>query len=78
MPPAYRATLYPSCLLLGTLLTIIAAVLHPDLSGDGADQLGLIARSVAMAGDSLGVPVRFCAHPDGTHRRTPPLCWNGR
>jgi hypothetical protein len=34
-------------LLIGTLLIIVAALLHPDLAGDGADQLGAIARSDA-------------------------------
>jgi len=47
MPPVDRINLYPLCLLLGTLLTIIAALLHPHLAGGGADELNMIARSVA-------------------------------
>lgn len=47
MPPAHRLTTYPLCLLAGALLIIVAALLHPDLAGDGADQLGTIARSDA-------------------------------
>jgi hypothetical protein len=35
---------YPLCLLLGALLAVIAGVLHPDLSGDGAAQLTAIAQ----------------------------------
>jgi uncharacterized protein DUF4386 len=45
--PAHRWQTYPLCLLIGTLLTIVAALLHPDLAGDGAAQLGTIARSDA-------------------------------
>src|SRR5260221_1119938 len=36
--------LYPVCLLLGALLAVVAAVLHPDLTGDGAAQLTTIAQ----------------------------------
>jgi hypothetical protein len=36
---------YPLCLLVGSLLAVVAGVLHPDLAGDGAAQLGQIARS---------------------------------
>jgi hypothetical protein len=35
---------YPLCLLAGALLAVIAGVLHPDLSGDGAGQLTAIAQ----------------------------------
>jgi len=35
---------YPVCLLLGALLAVVAAVLHPDLTGDGAAQLTAIAQ----------------------------------
>jgi len=38
-----RALVYPLCLLVGALLAVVAAVLHPDLSGDGAAQLTAIA-----------------------------------
>jgi hypothetical protein len=34
-------------LLTGTLFVIVAALMHPDLAGDGADQLRTIARSDA-------------------------------
>lgn len=47
MPSLHRSPIYPVCLLAGTLLIIVAALLHPDLAGDGADQLGTIARSDA-------------------------------
>jgi len=47
MLAAYRSMIYPLCLLTGGLLTIVAALLHPDLTGDGADQLSTIARSDA-------------------------------
>jgi Domain of unknown function (DUF4386) len=48
MLPARRSTIYASCLLIGTLLVIVAALLHPDLTvGNGADHLGMIARSDA-------------------------------
>ena len=36
--------MYPLSLLAGTLLIVVAAALHPDLSGDGAAQLDTIAR----------------------------------
>jgi hypothetical protein len=35
---------YPFCLLFGALLAVVAAVLHPDLTGDGAAQLTTIAQ----------------------------------
>ena len=35
---------YPLCLLVGALLVVIAGVLHPDLAGDGAAQLTVIAQ----------------------------------
>src|SRR6266446_1531281 len=35
---------YPSCLLFGALLAVVAGVLHPDLTGDGAAQLTTIAQ----------------------------------
>lgn len=38
-----RPLIYPLCLLAGSLLTVAAGVLHPDLSGDGAAQLAIIA-----------------------------------
>ena len=38
---------YPVCLLVGSLLAVVAGALHPDLTGDGAAQLGQIARSDA-------------------------------
>src|ERR1700688_832911 len=47
MLPAHRSPTYPWCLLTGTLLVIVAALVHPDLGGDGADQLRTIARSDA-------------------------------
>jgi len=47
MPPAHRSPTYPLCLLTGTLFVIVAALMHPDLAGDGADQLRTIARSDA-------------------------------
>lgn len=36
--------LYPLCLLVGALLVVVAGVLHPDLMGDGAAQLTIIAQ----------------------------------
>ena len=39
-----RPFVYPLCLLLGALLAVVAAVLHPDLTGDGAAQLTAIAQ----------------------------------
>src|SRR6202521_2661810 len=47
MPPGHRSQTYPLCSLTGSLLIIVPALLHPDLAGDGADQLGTITRSVA-------------------------------
>lgn len=44
---AYRSQTYLLCLLTGALLITIAALLHPDLAGDGAGQLAAIARSDA-------------------------------
>ena len=38
-----RPTMYALCLLAGTVLTVAAALLHPNLSGDGAAQLTMIA-----------------------------------
>ncbi len=35
---------YPLCLLFGALLAVVAGVLHPDLTGDGAAQLTAIAQ----------------------------------
>ena len=35
---------YPLCLLFGALLAVVAGVLHPDLTGDGAAQLTTIAQ----------------------------------
>jgi hypothetical protein len=39
-----RPLIYPLCLLAGSLLAVAAGALHPDLSGDGAAQLAIIAR----------------------------------
>jgi hypothetical protein len=48
MTTATRPLIYPSSLLAGTLLIVVAAALHPDLTGsDGAAQLGAIAGSDA-------------------------------
>jgi len=41
--PIPRPLAYPSSLLVGTLLIVVAAAIHPDLTGDGAAQLALIA-----------------------------------
>ena len=38
---------YPLSLLAGTLLIVVAAVSHPNLEGDGAEQLEAIARCAA-------------------------------
>jgi hypothetical protein len=38
---------YPLCLLVGALLAAAAGALHPDLAGDGATQLAIIARCAA-------------------------------
>lgn len=43
--PVHRSSAYPLCLLAGTLLIIVAGAVHPDLMGDGAAQLGMIART---------------------------------
>ena len=41
-----RSVVFPSCLLVGSLLAVVAGALHPDLAGqDGAAQLAAIARS---------------------------------
>src|SRR5581483_10512568 len=45
MPTADRRLSYPLCLLLGTLLVLVAGALHPHLMGDGAAQLDTIARA---------------------------------
>src|SRR2546427_11561153 len=42
-----RPVIYPLCLLVGSLLTVVAGVLHPDLRGDGAAQLAAIAQCQA-------------------------------
>ena len=47
MQTVRRSAAYPLFLLLGALLVIVAAALHPHLTGDGADELGAIARSHA-------------------------------
>jgi hypothetical protein len=47
MTAAQRQLSYPLCLLTGTLLIIVAGTLHPDLVGDGAAQLTMIAHSDA-------------------------------
>ncbi len=48
MTTASRPLMYPVSLLAGTLLIVVAAALHPDLTGgDGAAQLAAIARSDA-------------------------------
>ena len=39
-----RPVVYSLCLLAGSLLTVTAGVLHPDLAGDGAAQLAQIAQ----------------------------------
>jgi len=39
-----RPLVYSLCLLVGALLAVVAGVLHPDLSGDGAAQLTTIAQ----------------------------------
>src|SRR2546423_2387678 len=39
-----RPLVYPLCLLVGALLAVVAGVLHPDLAGDGAAQLTIIAQ----------------------------------
>lgn len=47
MPPARRVTPYPMILLTGALLTMVAALVHPHLGGDGAHELATIVRSTA-------------------------------
>ena len=47
MTAAQRQLSYPLCLLTGSLLIVVAGVLHPDLVGDGAAQVSMIARSDA-------------------------------
>src|SRR5207247_7620785 len=42
-----RPVIYPLALLVGSLLVVAAGLAHPDLAGDGAAQLGAIARSEA-------------------------------
>src|SRR2546428_706859 len=42
-----RPVIYPLALLVGSLLVVAAAVAHPDLQGDGAAQLTLIAQCAA-------------------------------
>src|SRR5881296_3630260 len=42
-----RPLVYPLCLLVGSLLVIVAGTLHPDLVGDGAAQLTTIAQCSA-------------------------------
>ena len=42
---AVRRLVFPLCLLIGALLTIVSGTLHPDLAGDGAAQLTTIAQS---------------------------------
>ena len=39
-----RRLVFPLCLLIGSLLVIVAGTLHPDLVGDGAAQLTTIAQ----------------------------------
>ena len=40
-----RPVLYPLALLVGSSLVVAAGLVHPDLTGDGAAQLGVIART---------------------------------
>jgi hypothetical protein len=42
-----RPAIYPLCLLSGSLLVVVGALAHPDLTGDGAAQLTLIAATPA-------------------------------
>src|SRR5438445_502885 len=42
-----RPVIYPLALLVGSLFVVAAALAHPDLTGDGAAQLSVIARSEA-------------------------------
>ena len=39
-----RRLIFPLCLVVGSLLVIVAGTLHPDLAGDGAAQLTTIAQ----------------------------------
>src|SRR5881409_4527548 len=39
-----RRLVFPLCLVVGSLLVIVAGTLHPDLAGDGAAQLTTIAQ----------------------------------
>jgi len=47
MPTVHRSMAYPLFSLTGTLLIIVAALLHPHLQGDGAAELAMIAHSDA-------------------------------
>lgn len=47
MLPFSRPLIFPVSLLTGSLLTIVAGTLHPDLAGDGAAQLTTIAQCAA-------------------------------
>ena len=47
MVPLSRPIIYPLCLLVGALLTVVAGAAHPDLTGDGAAQLATIAQCEA-------------------------------
>ena len=40
-----RPLFYGLCLLIGVLLSGVAGIMHPLLTGDGAAQLGIIART---------------------------------
>src|SRR5438477_2355156 len=40
-----RPLFYGLCLLIGVLLSGLAGIMHPLLTGDGAAQLGIIART---------------------------------
>ena len=42
-----RSLVFPICLVVGPVLVIVAGTLHPDLMGDGAAQLTIIAQSRA-------------------------------
>jgi hypothetical protein len=46
-PILSRSVVYPSALVTGALLAVVAGMLHPDLTGDAAQQLGLIAQAHA-------------------------------
>jgi hypothetical protein len=47
VPAFARPVIYPLCLLSGSLLAVAAGVAHPDLTGDSAAQLTMIARCEA-------------------------------